>query len=325
MKNILILCGGPSSEYEVSILSTKVILLNIDKSIYKVTVGLMNNTKEVSFMSSSDFLTGKYPKYISYRLALNEMTIYDFVFLAMHGEFGEDGGLQKVFEKKGIKFQGSGSISSKLCFDKYKASRLIYNKLKVKYPKTIKLKPKNISKYKLEYPILIKPNKIGSSLGAAIINSKNELDSYLKSKSSEHYFNDFFLIQEYIKGIEVTCGVLEEKNGKCILLPPVEIFPKGEFFDYKSKYTDHGSTENCPPTLISKSVCDEISEITRDIHKLLKCKTYSRTDYIYSNSKLYYLDTNTLPGMTKNSLLPKEVKEIGMTYKEFITFLIEES
>lgn len=285
----------------------------------------MNNDKRISFMSPSIFLSDKYPKYISFNKALIKIMEYDFVLISMHGEFGEDGKLQKIFERKGIKYHGSDSVSSKLCMDKYKSTKLVSKNLKIYTPKTLKLKLNNILKYKQTYPLFIKANRLGSSVGAGNINNEKELKKYLKEVKSQTFSNDYFLLQEYIKGIELSCGVLESKKGKFTLLPPVEILPRSKFFDYKSKYSDGESTDNCPSTLLPGKICDEISKYSRDIHKLLKCKTYSRSDYIYSNNKIYYLETNTLPGLTKNSLLPREVKEIGMKYSELISFLIEES
>jgi len=325
MKNILILCGGPSSEYEVSIFTTKEILKNIDKSRFNPTIGLMNKDKEISFMSPSIFLSNKYPKYTSFNKALIKIKEYDFVLISMHGEFGEDGKLQTIFERKGIKYHGSDSLSSKLCMDKYKSTKLVSKNLKIFTPKTLKLKVSNILKYRHTYPLFIKPNKLGSSVGAGLINNEKELKKYLKKVKSKTYSSDYFLLQEYLKGIELSCGVLESKKGRFTLLPPVEILPKLVFFDYKSKYSDGESIDNCPPTLLPEKICKVISEYSRDIHKLLKCKTYSRSDYIYSNNKIYYLETNTLPGLTKNSLLPREVKAIGMKYSELISFLIENS
>jgi D-alanine-D-alanine ligase len=325
MKNILILCGGPSSEYEVSIFTTKEILKNIDKSKFNPTIGLMNKGKQISFMSPSIFLSNKYLKYFSFNKSLTKIKEYDFVLISMHGEFGEDGKLQKIFERNGIKYHGSDSVSSKLCMDKYKSTKLVNKKLKILTPKTLKIKLDDIQKYNHTYPLFFKPNRLGSSVGAEIINNEKDLKKYLKEVKSKTFSNDYFLLQEYIKGIEVSCGVLENKKGKFTLLPPVEILPKSTFFDYKSKYSDGGSRENCPPKRIPENNCKIISKYSKEIHKLLKCKTYSRSDYIYSNNKIYYLETNTLPGLTKNSLLPKEVKEIGMKYSELITYLIENS
>jgi D-alanine-D-alanine ligase len=325
MKNILIFCGGPSSEYEVSIFTTKEILKNIDKSKFNPTIGLMNKDRNISFMSPSISLNDKYPKYLSFNRALIKIKEYDFVLISMHGEFGEDGKLQTIFERKGIKYHGSDSVSSKLCMDKYKSSKLVSKNLKILTPKTLKLKLNDILKYKHIYPLFIKPNKLGSSVGAGIINNEKELEKYIKELKSKTYANDYFLLQEYLKGIELSCGVLESKKGRFTLLPPVEILPKSTFFDYKSKYSDGESIDNCPPTLVPEKICKEISKYSKDIHKLLKCKTYSRSDYIYSNNKIYYLETNTLPGLTKNSLLPREVKAIGMSYTDLLTFLITQS
>lgn len=325
MKNILILCGGPSSEYEVSIFTTKEILKNIDKSKFSPTVGLMNKDKEIVFISPSIFLSNKSPKYLSFNKALTKIKEYDFVLISMHGEFGEDGKLQRIFERNGIKYHGSDSVSSKLCIDKYKSANLVSRNLNIITPNTLKLKLSDILKYKHTYPLFIKPNRLGSSVGAGLMNNEKELNKYIKEVKSKTYSIDYFLLQEYLKGIELSCGVLESKKGRFTLLPPVEILPKSIFFDYKSKYSDGESVDNCPPTLVSENICKEISKYSRDIHKLLKCKTYSRSDYIYSNNKIYYLETNTLPGLTKNSLLPREVKAIGIKYSELITYLIEES
>ena len=325
MKNILILCGGPSSEYEVSIFTTKEILKNIDISKFNPTIGLMNKDKEISFMSPSIFLSNKYPKYLSFNKSITKIKKYDFVLISMHGEFGEDGKLQRVFERNGIKYHGSDSVSSKLCMDKFKSTKLVNKNLKILSPKTLKLKLKDIFKHEYKYPLFIKPNRLGSSVGAGLITNRKELTNFIKEVKSKTYSSDYFLLQEYIKGVEVSCGVLENKKGKFTHLHPVEILPKSIFFDYKSKYSDGESVDNCPPKSIPEDICKMISKHSKNIHKLLKCKTYSRSDYIYSNNKIYYLETNTLPGLTKNSLLPREVKEIGMKYSEFITFLIENS
>lgn len=325
MKNILILCGGPSSEYEVSIFTTKEILNNIDKKKFNPTIGLMNKEKEISFMTPYQFVSNKYPPFISLNKSIPKIKEYDFVLISMHGEFGEDGKLQRIFEKNGIKYHGSDSVSSKLCMDKYKSAKLVNKNIKILTPKTLKLKLNDILKSTHTFPLFVKPNTLGSSVGAGIIYNVRELEKYIKEIKSKPYSNDSFLLQEYIKGIEVSCGVLESKKGKYTLLPPVEILPKSTFFDYKSKYSDGGSNENCPPKFVPEEICKKVSKYSRDIHKLLKCKTYSRSDYIYSNNNIYYLETNTLPGLTKNSLLPKEVKEIGMKYSDLITFLIEES
>ena len=126
--------------------------------------------------------------------------------------------------------------------------------------------------------------------------------------------------------IEIQCGTLQKKNGDFIALPPIEIVPKKNvFFDYDSKYLNGGATEITPPISIDKSLSDKISQLSIDIHKLLMLKTYSRTDFLIKNGKIYFLETNTLPGMTATSLLPQEANSIGISYPQLLDFIISNS
>jgi D-alanine-D-alanine ligase len=135
------------------------------------------------------------------------------------------------------------------------------------------------------------------------------------------------LAQEYLEdAIEIQCGALQKKNGDFIALPPIEIIPKKNvFFDYDSKYLSGGATEITPPVSISKKLSDKISILSIEIHKLLALKTYSRTDFMVKNGKIYFLETNTLPGMTATSLLPQEANSIGISYPQLLDFIISNS
>jgi D-alanine-D-alanine ligase len=178
---------------------------------------------------------------------------------------------------------------------------------------------------KLPFPVFIKPNRNGSSICSYVLKDLSSLDSILNDFYAHHKDEDEILIQEYIeKKVEISCGCLEKKDHIFIQLPPIEIVPKGsEFFDYKAKYTKNASLERIPAIGISKEQREIISKLTIDIHKLLGCRLYSRSDYLVADEKIYYLETNTLPGMTNTSLIPQESKAIGINYKDLISFYIE--
>jgi D-alanine-D-alanine ligase len=134
------------------------------------------------------------------------------------------------------------------------------------------------------------------------------------------------LLQEYIKGLEISVGCLEKTDGEFIKLPPIEIIPThSEYFDYESKYIAGASLEITPPEHISKELAETISRFAMVVHKLLGCTVYSRTDIIVKDDEIYFLETNTLPGMTANSLLPKEAAAVNIEFRQLITFLIENS
>ena len=136
-----------------------------------------------------------------------------------------------------------------------------------------------------------------------------------------------FVVQDLIEqDIELSCGCLEKKNGEFIKLPPIEIIPQSSsFFDYKAKYSEGGSIEITPPEHISQDISETISQLAIDIHKLLGCTVYSRSDFLIKGNSIYYLETNTLPGMTSTSLLPQEASTVGISFTELIDFLIKNS
>lgn len=324
---LLVLCGGPSSEYNVSIASAKNIIQNLDKNKYEVSVCVMDKYKNTSIYKSDEFLSKSEFNDFKYDLeaSIKMIRSYDFVFISMHGEFGEDGTLQKILEDNSIKYQGCDSKSSKLCFDKTLTFEKVSSISGIKLPKTIGFYKDNYKKVlkDITFPAIIKPNALGSSVGVRKIENIYEFNDYIEKYINTSISNEKFLYQEFIKGIELSCGYLEAKDGKSIILPPVEIVTlEGKLFDYDQKYSSNGAKEICPPVSIDKITSDKVSNLSKEIHILLGCRTYSRSDFILRDNEIYYLETNTLPGMTSNSLLPKEAKAIGVSYSELLDFLI---
>jgi len=326
---VTLICGGPSSEHEVSINSTKSLFEATDKSKYEVSVFyITKDLKSVFFKPEKEVViptdTSTYCPFIEG--VEKYLTKIDLAFLAgIHGEFVEDGKLQTILEFYGIKYTGSGPTASAICMDKFRTALIVNTLEEITLPNTslIDLKS-NIPVEDLQYPLIFKPNNMGSSVGLHIIKSEQELKAQIKKSRKDGKYR-YVLLQEYISdAIEITCGCLESREGDMTMLPPVEIIPnKSTFFDYASKYEDGGATEVSPPQNLDKRVSDIVSELAANIHTLLGCKTYSRSDFLYKDDQLYYMETNTLPGMTKNSLFPKETKAIGMTFPQLIDFLIE--
>ncbi|MDQ7031449.1 MAG: D-alanine--D-alanine ligase [Desulfonauticus sp.] len=238
---------------------------------------------------------------------------HDFIFLNLHGTPGEDGSLQALLEDLGLPFQGSKAFPSYLCLNKsiYKQFLLNHN---LPTPKWTIYKP-NLTQIKLpcNLPVIIKPNLGGSSLGIKVITHPKELSNLHLNPEVE------YLVEEFIPGQELTCGVLGDRP-----LPPVLIQPKKSlFFDYKSKYDPQGAEEICPAP-ISDELTDTLQHLALKVHKLFHLSDYSRTDFIVDRqNKIYILETNTLPGMTPTSLLPKEAKALGLDFKNLIATLVK--
>jgi D-alanine-D-alanine ligase len=232
--------------------------------------------------------------------------------LALHGGRAENGELQAMCEMRGIAFTGSGSASSNLAFDKVAAKRFA-EIAGVRSPDGIALS--DIEAAFAEHGRLIaKPARDGSSYGLIFVNSRQDIVAVRNAAKSEEY-----VIEPFIAGTEATCGVLEQADGSVIALPPIEIIPAagGEGFDYRAKYLASATQEICPGRF-SPEVSAKIMDMALRAHLALSCTGYSRTDFIVSDKGPVYLETNTLPGLTKASLYPKALKAQGIEFVDFL-------
>ena len=230
--------------------------------------------------------------------------------LGLHGGTAENGELQAMCEMRGIAFTGSGSASSHLAFDKIAAKRFAAI-AGVKSPAGVALE--DLDSALAEYGRLIaKPARDGSSYGLMFVNSTQDLAAVRRAAKTEDY-----VIEPFIAGHEATCGVLEQLDGSLIALPPVEIIPAEGPFDYVAKYLAKATQEICPGRFapeISAGLMDQALKA----HRALSCSGYSRSDFILSQNGLVYLETNTLPGLTKASLYPKALKAEGIEFVDFL-------
>ena len=328
VQKVAIFCGGPSSEHEVSILSARKIYEFIDKEKYDIYFFFISKDLKVTLEAATSNFPFKMVEGTSLKDGLQKIKDKNmFALLAgIHGEFAEDGKLQAILEENMIPYSGSNSQVSDLCMDKFKRKNKT-KKLGIGLPKTVALTfPKDINKkIDIAFPVIVKPNNLGSSVGVSVVENKEQLQKTFKELINLLNASKV-LVQELIHGIELSCGCLEKKDGDFIKLPPIEIHPKhGELFDYKSKYVPGESNDVTPPKNISKMLSDEISDIAVDIHKALGCKTYSRSDFLVKDNNIYYLETNTLPGMTSTSLLPLEAQAIDISFTQLLDFIITNS
>lgn len=329
LKRIAIFCGGPSSEYEVSLSSASTMYKYIDKNKYELYFFFISKNRNCKLLIASDNVDLNKIKTSTPLIEgledLKKKKI--FAFLAgIHGEFAEDGRLQGLLEFFGIPYSGSGVTASSLAMDKYRSALLVKTLDGVLLPKTFMLSENYELPKSLKLPVILKPNAMGSSVGVTIAKTladyKKQVNEFRKK-----YPDQEIIVQKYFENsIEIQSGVLQKKNGKFLPVPPIEIRPmKNVFFDYDSKYKAGGATEITPPIGIPKSVSNKIAQISNSLHKLLGLKTYSRNDFLVVKGKIYFLEANTLPGMTATSLLPQEANAIGISFPKLLDFLIENS
>lgn len=291
-----ILMGGISTERDVSLETGKSIIDNIDKLKYEIIPIIIDKKEDV----------------------LSKCIGIDFAFLALHGKFGEDGSIQKILEILNIPYSGCNALSSSMCMDKDIAKRIMLSS-NIRTPKWTTVKSVEDIDYKfietMKYPVFIKPNSGGSSVATFLVEKRGDVKGAV---SNVLLYDDIALIEEYIKGEEITCPIL---NGK--VLPILGIKPNGKFFDIKSKYTDNEANEFI--ITLDKNLEKEIKIKALKIYNALRCSVYARIDMIVRNGISYALEVNTLPGMTKNSLFPKSCKGMNIDFTRLLDLIINYS
>jgi D-alanine-D-alanine ligase len=248
---------------------------------------------------------------VALEAALDQAKAEDrLLVMGLHGGRAENGELQAMCEMRGIPFTGSGSAASHLAFDKIAAKRFAAL-AGVKAPKGVALE--QLDAAFAEYGKLIaKPVRDGSSYGLIFVNSSQDLAAVRLAAKREDY-----LIEPFIAGVEGTCAVLEQPDGSVFALPPIEIVPAHGGFDYVAKYLAKSTQEICPGRF-TPEVTAEIKDQALRAHKALSCTGYSRSDFIVSDKGPIYLETNTLPGLTKASLYPKALNAQGIGFADFL-------
>lgn len=291
-----VLMGGISTEREISLKSGEGIVASIDGEKYDVVPVVIDSKDDV----------------------INKVKDLDFAFLALHGKFGEDGSVQSVLETLGIPYSGCGPMTSAICMDKDMTKKVLKASDIRTARWTMARSIENIDFDKIEnigYPVVVKPNGGGSSVATNLAHSREEVINAVKLALD---VDKEVMIEEYIKGDEITCCMINRK-----MYPVIAIKPTGEFFDFASKY-DAGGAEEVVVTL-DENLHKEVERLAVACWDALKCESYVRVDMIIKDGVPYILELNTLPGMTEASLFPKSAKAAGLSYDKLITTFIEES
>ncbi|MET3877002.1 D-alanine--D-alanine ligase [Chitinophaga sp. OAE865] len=324
-KNIALVAGGYSGEYVISVQSAVTIENNLDSSKYNVYKIII--TKSSWSHTGADGQVTEVDKN-DFSLTINgEKITFDSVFIGIHGTPGEDGRLQGYFEMLGIPFTSCGMVTSALTFNKSYCNKVVDALKVVNVSRSVHIfrqQPYNTAEIlqQLRLPVFVKPAEGGSSIGMSKVKTAEELQPAIDKAFNE---DSQILIEEFIKGRELTMG-LYRANGAITVLPITEVVSSKEFFDYEAKYTP-GVSNEITPAPVTDDIARQVQETATIIYNKLNCKGIVRVDFIYEEAtgKLYFLEINTMPGQSENSLVPQQVRAAGKTLKEFYGLLLEES
>ncbi len=321
-KNIALVMGGFSGEHDISINSGCQVYEALDKNkynVYKIVIdrgGWYQLREDGSHLpvDKNDFSVNG--------------TRFDLAFIIIHGNPGENGKLQGYFDMIGLPYTTCGFYTSALTFNKGYCNPVVASFDVVKVAKSKLLygdRPVDIDALleELSLPLFVKPASGGSSVATTKVKTREELMPAIKEALGE---DSQVLVEEFIKGREFDCGVMRTKNEK-LVFPVTEIIPKGghEFFDYEAKY--NGFSDEVTPAEVDKEVSDEIQRVTSLLYDLLDCKGVVRFDFIYDTDKrqLFFLEVNTIPGQSAESIVPKEARAMGISTAQLYDMIIESS
>jgi D-alanine-D-alanine ligase len=323
-KNIALLAGGYSGEYIISIQTAETIEKNLDTELYNTYKIIVD--REGWWHETQDGVKLHIDKN-DFSLTIKGQKInFSGVFIAIHGTPGEDGRIQGYLDMLGIPYNTCNSIVSALTFNKSYCNKVVKSFNIVNIANSIHLikgEPYSVGNIleQLQLPMFVKPNESGSSLGVSKVKSVEDLLPAIERAFKE---DNQVLIEEFIEGRELTIGVYRV-DGYLYTLPATEIVSKNEFFDYEAKYTP-GVTNEITPAPINESVKEQLETKASYIYRHLNCRGIVRMDFILqkSSNKLFFLEVNTMPGQSENSIVPQQVRAAGKSLKEFYGALVED-
>ncbi|MBW8330516.1 MAG: D-alanine--D-alanine ligase [Prolixibacteraceae bacterium] len=320
-KNIAVVYGGDSSEFVVSVKSSKNVFESIDPFIYNVwkvqMKGLdwevIEEDRVIASIDKNDFSFSKNGEKIQ----------FDFAYITIHGTPGEDGKLQGYFDMVKIPYSTCGVYSSALTFNKYFCSNYLRN-FNVPMAKSVRLFKGDQADAdqlvaELGLPMFVKPNAGGSSFGVTKVKEKEQLLAALEMAMKESHD---ILVEQFIDGPEFTCGLVKLSDQE-LIFPVTEVIPQNEFFDFDAKYTV-GKTDEITPARISPELTQKIQQLSSRIYDLCDCSGIVRMDYILKDNEFYFLEVNTTPGMTATSFVPQQITAMDRKLGEVLGLIIED-
>lgn len=311
-KRVGILRGGPSVEHHFSLASGAHILDSIDREIFHpIDIYIdKNGTWHIDGVAENPFVA---------------LMHIDVIFNALHGSYGEDGLVQKILEEAGVPYIGTDSFSSRIAIDKH-TSKLIAKQHGVRVPRHEIVRPETKSLLTLlvevwrsmQHPILLKPISSGSSVGIEVVRSYLDLEKKVISRVAQ---GETLMIEEFVEGREVSVAVIEDMRGEAHYTPiALEIKHDAEFFSHEVKANHTYKME--PMTGFSEEERRIVSEVAVTVHKALGLKHFSRADFLINKSGVYFIEVNTIPGMTKHSIFPALLRESGISMRQFINHIL---
>ncbi|MCM3781715.1 D-alanine--D-alanine ligase [Neobacillus mesonae] len=289
-----VIMGGVSSEREVSLLTGRQMIAHLDPMKY--------DPIPIDINDKYDLIT--------------KTKNIDVALLALHGKYGEDGTVQATLESMGIPYTGSGVLSSSICMDKDISKKLLRQEGLLTPDWIVVSSLEELSTANMDtisYPVVVKPNSGGSSIGTRIVRSRESLKEAVAEALK---WDSIVMIEQCVIGEEITCSVLDGK-----LLPVISIKPNAAFFDYSSKYETGGADEKVIE--LPHELREQVNKTVLQCCKALRCSVYARVDIIVVNGMPYVLEVNTLPGLTQTSLLPQSAESVGISFGALLDSIIE--
>ena len=321
-RNIAIVCGGDSSEHDVSLRSAQGLYCFFDKERYNVyIVDIKGQDWHVEL-----------PGGITARIDRNDFSFvedgkakwFDYAYITIHGTPGENGILQGYFDLIGIPYSTSGVLVEAMTFDKFVLNQYlrgygvaVADSLLIRQGYEQLVSDDEIEQ-RIGMPCFVKPAADGSSFGVSKVKNKDQLAPAIRKAMLE---SDEIMVEQFLDGTEISIGVYKTKE-KAVVLPATEVVTQNEFFDYDAKY--NGQVQEITPARLSEDVTRRVREITSHIYDILHCNGIIRIDYIISkDGKIFMLEVNTTPGMTPTSFIPQQVRAAGMEMKDVLTDIVE--
>jgi len=320
-KNIAIIAGGNSSEFPVSMNSAKTLEDSLKDTDYNVFKIILSGTNWKLQSGNNEYEIDKNDFSVNIE---GETIHFDCALIIIHGTPGENGVLQGYFETLNIPYSTCGVLSSSLTFNKIFSKNYIigYGIPVSKFKIITKNQPYDTKEIIEEtgLPCFVKPNRGGSSFGITKVFQESEMEAAIEKAFKEDYE---VLAEEYLEGTELTCGLIKT-GGKEYIFPSTEIVSKNEFFDYEAKYTK-GMADEITPARIPVELEQEVQQLSSKIYDIFDCRGIVRIDYIYTNGQLYFMEVNTIPGMSAASIVPQQIRAAGYTLQEMLVTAIEDA
>ncbi len=319
---IAIVCGGDSSEHDVSLRSAQGLFSFFDKERYKVYI--VDIKGQDWHVELPDGTTARIDRNDFSFVENGKVRLFDYAYITIHGTPGENGILQGYFDLVGIPYSTSGVLVEAMTFDKFVLNQYlrgygvsVADSLLIRQGYEQLVSDDEIEQ-RIGMPCFVKPATDGSSFGVSKVKNKDQLAPAIRKAMME---SDSIMVEQYLEGTEITMGIYKTHE-KCVPFPITEVVTNNEFFDYDAKY--NGQVKEITPARISEDTARRVREITSHIYDILHCNGIIRIDYIITkDNKIFMLEVNTTPGMTPTSFIPQQVKAAGMEMKDVLTDIVE--